>query len=126
MTSHPGAVVSSFIRPRHVALVGASQRKESISARPARYLRELEFPGDVTIVNPSAVGPIDGFPVVRSVEALPETVDLAMVLVSARDVLTSVAACVAVGIERVCDKSSLIFWVNTPTFEWWARTATAS
>ena len=72
-----------LFNPNSIALVGASSDPEKLSGRPYRFLREYGYDGDVYLVNPSTDS-IEGKPCYDSVGDLPESVDLAMVLVPAR------------------------------------------
>ncbi|WP_219214224.1 acetate--CoA ligase family protein [Variovorax boronicumulans] len=94
MTSFPD--LSLLVEPRNIALVGASSRQGS----PGRQLfdnlvRHSRLAGSVFPVNP-ACAQIDELPCWPSVEALPDTViDVAVVIVSARHVLSTLQQCAA-------------------------------
>ena len=93
-------LLSRVLRPRSVAIFGASRRAETISARPARYLREWGYPGEVVVINPNASEPeLEGFRVVSDAAAAADF-DVALVLVSAPNVIENLQACVDNGIER--------------------------
>jgi len=89
-------LIEVFTRPRRVALVGASTSPESLTHRPALFLSQWGFPGEVVVVNPKGVPTMLGFPAVASIaEAGP--FDLAMVLLAADQVPQALQACIAAG-----------------------------
>ena len=77
--------VTPLVRPRSVAVVGASSRRVSQGNLVITNLKEWRFPGPVIPVHPSAAS-IDGLPAVSSPEALPEGTDLAVVAIPAAGV----------------------------------------
>ncbi|HYH33451.1 MAG TPA: acetate--CoA ligase family protein [Pseudonocardia sp.] len=90
-TSRPGlrvvagaerSALDRMLRPRGVALVGASGRPGSPMARPLRYLREHGFTGGIHPVNPSYTE-LEGVPCHPSLAAVPGPVDLVLALVPA-------------------------------------------
>lgn len=68
-----------LFRPRRVALVGASADPAKTAGLPLHFLRQRGFDGDIYPVNPRATA-IDGLPCYPSIDALPETPDVALVL----------------------------------------------
>jgi acyl-CoA synthetase (NDP forming) len=94
------SLLRPILHPRRAVILGASRRGNTISARPARYLREWGFDGEVVVVNPSSAGAhLEGFPVVANLEAAGPA-DVALVLVRARNVVESLQACADNGIMR--------------------------
>lgn len=87
----PKAVVR-FLRPRSVAIVGASARPGSAGKVILESLRLNKFPGHIHLVGRSDE-PIDGLPVLKSAELLPEGVDLAVFTLPATGVRETIAAC---------------------------------
>jgi acetate---CoA ligase (ADP-forming) len=81
---YEAAAVDALLNPRSVAIVGASP-----DTLWSRYLldgiRQKGYRGNVACVNPSRRSVL-GFPAYPSVAALPETPDLAAVLLGARHV----------------------------------------
>jgi len=73
------AALRALVAPRHVALVGASGNPEGTAGRPLRYLLEHGYQGVIYPVNPrySTLGGLRCYP---SIEALPETPDVGLVL----------------------------------------------
>ena len=69
--------VARFLRPRSVAIVGMSARAGSAGQNILQSLKLNKFQGAIHLVGRSAE-PIDGLPVLKSPEELPEGVDLAV------------------------------------------------
>ena len=67
-----------LLDPAAVAVVGASRKEGSVGRTILRNIRDAGFAGRVYAVNPNA-SEIDGALCVRSVTALPEPVDLAVI-----------------------------------------------
>jgi acyl-CoA synthetase (NDP forming) len=84
--------VARFLRPRSVAIVGASARQGSAGKVILESLKLNKFAGDIHLVGRSDE-PIDGHPVLKSAELLPEGVDLAVFTLPAASVRDSIAAC---------------------------------
>jgi acyl-CoA synthetase (NDP forming) len=74
--------LEKLLRPRSVAVVGASADPAKTSGRPVAYLRKHGFQGRIYPVNPRA-SEIDGLPCYPDVRSLPEAPDVAIVLLSA-------------------------------------------
>ncbi len=87
-----------FLRPRSIAIIGASSDPTRIGGRPLRYLREAGFAGPLFPVNP-AHREVQGIPAYPDVESLPDDIDCAMVVVPADKVVASVEACARKGIR---------------------------
>jgi acyl-CoA synthetase (NDP forming) len=85
--------VAKFLRPRSMAIVGMSTRPGSAGQNILQSLKLNKFEGDIHLVGRSAE-PIDGRPVLKSPEELPEGVDLAVFTLPAAGVRDAVAACV--------------------------------
>ena len=94
------ASLRAMLAPRTVAIVGVSSRTESLSGRLFENLRRLGYPGAVYPVNPRAetIGGLRCYP---SVAALPEGVDLAIVMVPRDAAADTVSECVAAGVKGV-------------------------
>ncbi len=69
--------VAKFLRPRSVAIVGMSPRAGSAGQVILQSLKLNKFEGDIHLVGRSDE-PIDGRPVLKSADELPEGVDLAV------------------------------------------------
>ncbi|HEY1362028.1 MAG TPA: acetate--CoA ligase family protein [Xanthobacteraceae bacterium] len=84
--------VERFLRPRSVAIVGISQRAGSAGQVILQSLKLNRFAGDIHLVGRSAE-PIDGRPVLKSADELPEGVDLAVFTLPAASVRETMQAC---------------------------------
>lgn len=71
-----------LLKPRSVAVIGASTQPDKVGGMPIRLLRELGYAGRIYPVHPSA-GEIQGLPAYPSPGAIGEAVDLAIVAVPA-------------------------------------------
>jgi acyl-CoA synthetase (NDP forming) len=80
-----------------VALIGASADPSSISARPLRLLRQHGYAGGLYPVNPK-YQELSGLKVYPSIRDVPETVDLALVVVPAPAVAGVLEECAAAGV----------------------------
>jgi acetyl coenzyme A synthetase (ADP forming)-like protein len=92
--------LSSLLRPRSVAVIGASNRPGTIGGELFLNLLRNRFQGPVYPVNPKgkAVMSVRSWP---SVAELPEAVDLAVVMVPAAGVERVVRACAQRGVRAV-------------------------
>jgi len=95
--------VTPLVRPRSVAVVGASSRRVSQGNLVISNLEEWGFPGRVIPVHPKAAS-IDGLPAVSSPEALPEEVDLAVLAIPAAGVGDALS-----GLERAGVRAVIVF-----------------
>ena len=84
--------VTKFLNPRSVAIVGVSQRTGSAGQVILQSLKLNNFKGDIHLVGRSDE-PIDGRPVLKSPEELPEGVDLAVFTLPAAGVRDAIIAC---------------------------------
>jgi acetate---CoA ligase (ADP-forming) len=77
--------IGAILRPRSVAVVGASAERHTLGNQVLQNLRRFGFEGEVTCVHPRASS-IEGWPAVPSVADLPADLDVAMVSVPASGV----------------------------------------
>ncbi|MBM3526816.1 MAG: acetate--CoA ligase family protein [Alphaproteobacteria bacterium] len=80
------------MRPRSIAIVGMSARAGSPGQVILQSLKLNKFDGDIHLVGRSEE-PIDGRPVLKSPDELPEGVDLAVFTLPAAGVRDAIAAC---------------------------------
>ena len=92
--------LDSILKPRAVAVVGASTRPHTIGSDLLKRLIEYGFKGPIYPVNPKG-GVIEGLEAFRSVSELPDGVDLAVIVVNASRVLAAIDECHAKGIRGV-------------------------
>ena len=92
--------LEAMLRPRSLAVVGASSRAESLSGRLLSNLVAAGFTGAVYPVNPRAetVGPFKCYP---SLRAIPDALDLAVVMVPRDAVEQSIDECLSAGVRGV-------------------------
>lgn len=90
------ADVSAFLRPRSVAVIGASDRPGNVGGAAVRFFRKFNSPCLVYPVN-SRGEPVAGLPAYQSMAALPEAADLAILAVPAAAVPEAVIKCAAAG-----------------------------
>ncbi|WP_332611713.1 acetate--CoA ligase family protein [Achromobacter sp. ESBL13] len=88
--------IQKLLRPRSVAVVGASADPAKTSGRPVAYLQKHGFEGRIYPVNPKAseIGGLRCYPDIRS---LPEAPDVAIVLLSAERTQQAIAELAAMG-----------------------------
>jgi acetyl coenzyme A synthetase (ADP forming)-like protein len=99
------ASLRPFFAPRSLAVVGASRRRGSIGGELFRNVITADFTGAAYPVNRDGepVGGVRGY---RSFEELPETVDLAVICLPARNVLDAAGSALESGVKALCVISS--------------------
>src|SRR6185503_12163439 len=90
------SVVDRLLKPRSVAIVGASADTAKLTGRPLAYLEKYGFTGTVYPVNPR-VEAIGKHRCYADIAALPEAPDVALVLLGADRVIDAVRALAARG-----------------------------
>ena len=93
-------VFRGFFEPRSVAVVGASAIKGKPGNTVIGNILANKYEGRVYPVNPKG-GEILGLPVCRAVADLPEGVDLAVIIVPAKDTASALREVAAHGIKHV-------------------------
>lgn len=86
-----------LLRPRSVAMIGASADVTRIGGRALRHLREVGFAGDIFPVNP-ARSQVQGLKAWATVEDLPVAPDCAMIALPTGAVLPAIEACARRGV----------------------------
>lgn len=94
---YEGRIADALLRPRSVALVGASGDVTKANSRPQRYLRKHGFDGIVHVVNRGR-REIFGDLAYPDVLSIPGQVDHALVMVPSVDVIDVIDQCGARGI----------------------------
>jgi acetyl coenzyme A synthetase (ADP forming)-like protein len=91
-------MLDCLLRPRSIAVIGASRRRDSIGNAMLRHLVSGGFAGPVYPVNPSAdsVSSVPAFPSVKDLPTVPE---LAVVVVPREQLLPVVRECAAAGVS---------------------------
>ncbi len=86
-----------LLRPRSVAIVGASSNPNALGGRPLGFLQAYGYAGSLYAVNPNHAV-VQGVPAYPSIGEVPETVDLALVVVRAELVPDTLRQCVEAGV----------------------------
>lgn len=90
--------IDSILKPRSVAVVGASAREHTIGSDILKRITEYGFTGAVYPVNPKG-GEINGLKAYRTLAEIPGPVDLAFILVNHSLVLDVVDQCHEKGVK---------------------------
>jgi acetate---CoA ligase (ADP-forming) len=88
----------ALFHPRAIAIVGASDDPVKIGGRPLAFLLRHGYRGRVFPVNPARTM-VQGLTAFPSLAAIPEAVDVAVVVLPAERVLDSLEACAAKGVR---------------------------
>lgn len=99
------ASLTAMLRPRSVAIVGASNDPTRIGGRPLRYYRENGFPGTVYPINPNR-DEIQGLKAYPDIASLPEAPDLVLVAIPAAAVVETAEQAAAKGARAMVIFSS--------------------
>ncbi len=94
------SLIERLLRPRSVAIVGASPTPSSFGASVLRNLENAGFSGDIHLINPKRTE-INGRPCIASVDDLPEGVDCAVLAIPKAGVFEAVMACGRRGVGGV-------------------------
>ncbi len=92
--------MTPLLRPRSIAVIGASRKTGSLGHRVLRNLLDGEFQGPIYPVNREAAS-IAGVPAHESVASIPGDLDLAIITVPAAEVRAVVDACGLRGVRAV-------------------------
>jgi len=94
------ASLEPLLAPRSVAVIGAGQQPGSIGRMILLNIRDGGFSGALHAVNPRGAD-IDGVPCVRTIAALPEAPDLAVIAVPAAGVVDVARECGKRGVRAL-------------------------
>ena len=92
--------LAPLVEPRSIAIIGASAKKESHGNRIISVLRDGGFEGPLYGVNPN-YGDIDGVPCYPTIGDVPETVDLAVLVVANHRVEAQFNALIEAGVPAM-------------------------
>ena len=92
--------LAPFFEPASVAIIGASGTPGKPGHDVIRNILANDYAGKLFLVNPRG-GEILGHPVVPSIAALPDGIDLAIILLPARDTPKALRECAEKGIGQV-------------------------
>ena len=88
---YPRTAMERLLRPRSVAIVGASPTPGAFGANVLANLEQAGFNGELYLVNPKRTN-ISGRPCLASVDDLPEGVDCAVLAIPRASVMEAVLA----------------------------------
>jgi len=94
------ASLDRLLRPRHVAVIGASQSQGKHGNTVVRNLQRWNYPGVIYPVNPSAAM-VEGLTCYASIAELPEAADCAFLAIPAAAAVAAVRACAERGVGAV-------------------------
>ncbi|WP_108513844.1 acetate--CoA ligase family protein [Bradyrhizobium algeriense] len=100
-----GEGLEALLRPRSIAIIGASQDPAKIGGRPLHLLRRYGYAGQIYPINPRA-SEVQGLKAYPSVMEVPEAPDLALIAVEAEKAPAAVEQCAARGVRGVVVFSS--------------------
>ncbi|HYM76065.1 MAG TPA: acetate--CoA ligase family protein [Candidatus Dormibacteraeota bacterium] len=89
-----------LLRPRTIALVGASASESSLGASVLENLESAEYSGKLYLINPKRPT-IQGHRCLGSIEELPANVDCAVLAIPAASVVESARACASKGVRSL-------------------------
>src|SRR5574344_1177604 len=93
--------LDKIMRPKSIAVVGASTKDHTIGSDIMKRLQEYKFKGKIFPINPKG-GVIEGLQAYTSVLEVPESIDLALIVVNAKFVLSTIDQCHEKGIKGIC------------------------
>lgn len=88
--------IDRLLKPRSIAIIGASSDLTKTSGKPLAYLKKHGFEGSIYPVNPGA-SEIAGLPCYPRIESLPDAPDVALVMLSAEKAIPAVRALASIG-----------------------------
>lgn len=90
-----------IMRPKSIAVVGASTKEHTIGSDIMKRLQEYKFTGKIYPINPKG-GVIEGLQAYTTVNEVPEDIDLAIIVVNSKFVLGTIDQCNEKGIKGLC------------------------
>lgn len=90
--------LAALLKPRSVAIVGASDDPSRIGGRPLHYLINVGYAGHIYPVNPGRET-VQGLPSFANISAIPAPIDLAVIAISADKAIASLEECAANGVN---------------------------
>ncbi len=94
-------MLNKIMKPKTIAVIGASTKEHTIGSDIMKRLQEYKFNGKIYPVNPKG-GIIEGLQAYTSVLEIPDEIDLAIIVVNAKFVLSTVDQCHQKGIKGLC------------------------
>jgi len=93
--THP---LEPMLRPKSVAIIGASDTESRIGGRPINSMKTLGFSGDIYPINPKWET-IQGLPAYAKIQDVPKGIDCAVVAVPAKIAVRAVRDCADHGVK---------------------------
>ena len=93
--------LDGIMRPKSIAVVGASTKEHTIGSDIMKRLQEYKFTGKIYPINPKG-GVIEGLQAYTTVNEVPEDIDLAIIVVNSKFVLGTIDQCNEKGIKGLC------------------------
>jgi len=90
--------LEALLRPRGIAVMGASSDLSKIGGRPLRFLTESGFEGGIYPINPK-YDEVQGLRSYSSLEEIDGVVDLALIAVPQEGVMAAIESCAAKGVK---------------------------
>ena len=90
--------LTALLKPKSVAIIGASDNPARIGGRPLHYLIDVGYAGHIYPVNPERET-VQGLPSFANVGAIPTPVDLAVIAISADKTIACLEECAAKGVN---------------------------
>lgn len=97
--------LEQLLKPKSIAVLGASSNPNTIGGRPIHFLKEYRFSGGLYPINPKYQS-LQDLPCFASINDLPESVDLLIVAIRADLVEKAVDEAIAFGIKSIMIISS--------------------
>ena len=88
--------IDLLLKPRSVAVIGASSDLTKTSGRPLAYLKKYNYKGHIYPVNPNA-SEIAGVPCFPDIASIPNAPDVAIVMLGAERAISAVRALATIG-----------------------------
>jgi len=92
--------LDALLRPRSIAVIGASRRRDSIGGAILRNLIDQGFQGPVYPINPNAPF-VQSIPAYPSVASVPGEVELAIIVIPADQVMEAARSCGEKGVRAL-------------------------
>ncbi len=94
-------VLDKIMKPKSIAVIGASTKEKTIGSEIMQRLRDYKFNGNIYPINPKG-GMIEGFQAYTSILEVPNEVDFAVIVVNAKFVMQTIDDCNTKGIKGLC------------------------
>ena len=93
--------LDKIMKPKSIAVVGASTKDHTIGSDIMKRLQEYKFTGKIYPINPKG-GIIEGLQAYTTVNEVPDEIDLAIIVVNSKFVMDTIDQCNEKGIKGLC------------------------